>query len=156
MADIDLDAIAREVGESDESEALTVTFKGQTFQLLPPAEISMFDIGETLRTVEALKDEADANDPAAQLAALDAINAFLKLLFVEEDWRRFVAMKPGPRLIGALVAKLPSLYGMAGLGEAPASSGSAEPTGDGSRPTSNGSTPSTPETSSDEAAAAPV
>lgn len=153
---IDLDAIAREVGEDADAKPLTITFKGQTFRLMAPADISMFDIADSLRALDAISDDPDPTDVKAQAAALDAINGFLRLLVHPDDWAAFAATRPGPRVLGRLVVDLPRLYGMDGLGEPQASSDSFATNGNGSKPTSDASTGSTLATSSDQAAVAPA
>lgn len=118
MGELDLDA-ARAARAEARGEAPTVTLGGETFTL--PAELPM-------RYVWTLVEGDD----------MDA----LKVLF-DGQLDRFLATVPTREDILALVAGVPTLYGLASQGESPASAGSSNNGSSRSRPTSPAVTRST-------------
>ena len=118
MAELNLDA-ARAARAETRGEAPTVTIGGETFTL--PAELP-------IRYVWTLIDGDD----------MDA----LKVLF-NGQLDRFLATEPTREDILALVAGVPSLYGLKSPGESSASAGSSANGSNRSRPTSAASTGST-------------
>lgn len=166
---IDVDAAQR---ESQFPDGIPIVFKGETFTL--PAELPLdvfdpvlsadFDLVGLVRTLF----DSEANDaggmvtelltarPGLPLEFRDTIYDCLQLLWGEEQWKSFLAKRPGLPTLIFIVKGLVKAYGIT-LGEAFASLGSFVGAGATQKLTSPSSTEgSTPEASGGETEPAPA
>lgn len=137
MTTFDLDAASTEV-----SEDWTFDFRGESFTI--PGDLSLdvwFSLGTFARV--ALSDTGSA-DGLAQVAAMaDLRDAARGLFRSEEDYDRFLSLRPTQAHLVALLSESSRRATGSGLGEASELSSSSADAADLSSPTSNGSTVST-------------
>jgi hypothetical protein len=133
---VDLD-VAKAARLEANGSAPVVRFGGQEFRLRPELADVLVDLADVARLIESDNDTDG-------LAVGGPLHSILRKSFADDDeYERFMLLRPDWPDLQALASAIPSLYGFGSLGESSESLDTSSNGSSDSKPTSHASTGST-------------